>query len=393
MAVFMLGISLFLWLMSHDYEYSINLLKSMAPAGIETIPFFTTVFNEDIITSLLSHTTLFALTASVSFAILSFVNNKKSFLIMAVLLSSLHCADIYGFKLSEIKLKATPLNEELTKIIDFHNMPFAKRRDVSFENNNPRAELLKVLPIKAPGVLYSSTNAFTFKDEVGNQFRNDFWLLPFDNYLRAYWKQSIHDLSNKPLALFFGFRLEFPQGHPAAFKISGVTEDKIQFFSGADFIPSDDTIASLMTDNNYKGDMIFLSAPEKYQETNPVVSDNYLASNKRLHLPYQVLKFNANNLEVTTNNNSPQPVWLFYSDVWHPLWRATVNGKDTPVYKANLAYKAVQLEPGLNKVHFYFKSRLISFIYIIFGLNALCWLGMILYLNGKIIFNQRQLKD
>jgi len=80
----------------------------------------------------------------------------------------------------------------------------------------------------------------------------------------------------------------------------------------------------------------------------------------RLHLPYQVLKFDANHLEVATNNNASQAAWLFYSDVWHPLWRATVNGKNTPVFKANLAYKAVKIEPGPNKVHFYFKSRLMS---------------------------------
>ena len=397
MAILMLSVSLFLWMMSHDYEYCGNLLKSMAPAGIETLPFFTTVFNEDIIISLLNHTTLFALTASVSFAALLFFNNKKLLLFMAVLLLIVHCSDIYGFKFSEIRLKTTPLNIELSKIIDFHIWPYAVRRDVSFENNNPRAQLLNSLPIKEPGVLYSSTNAFTFKDELGNKFRNDFWLLPFDNYLRAYWKQSIHDLSDKPLALLFGFRLEFPQGHPAAFKISGVTEDKIQFFSGADFIASDDTIASLITDSSYKGDMIFLSASGKNKEISPVVSStlpkNYLVSNKRLHLPYQVLEFDANNLEVTTSNNSLKSAWLFYSDVWHPLWRATVNGKDTPVFKANLAYKAVKLEPGLNKVHFYFKSRFMSVIYFIFGLNALGWLGIILYLNGKIVFNKRQLKD
>ena len=85
--------------------------------------------------------------------------------------------------------------------------------------------------------------------------------------MRAYWGQFNHDLSTKPLALSFGFRLEFPQGHPAALKISGVTEDKIQFFSQANVISSDDTIASLITDSKYKGDIIFLSPLEKHQET------------------------------------------------------------------------------------------------------------------------------
>ena len=119
------------------------------------------------------------------------------------------------------------------------------------------------------------------------------------------------------------------------------------------------------------------------------LSENDLSSNKRLRLPYQVQRFDANNLEVTTDIDDLKSAWLLYSDVWHPLWRATVNGKQTPVYKANLAYKAVKLERGKNNVHFYFKSGLMSFLYFIFGLNALCWLGIIIYLTAKIALNKK----
>jgi hypothetical protein len=392
-SLLMLGISLLLWILSHNYEFCVYFLKNMAPAGTETLPFFTTIFNEDIIIPLLGRTTLFALIASILFAVISSVNQKKYFLFLAVLLSVLHLADIYGFKFSEIKLKTTPLNDELSKIIDFQPMPYAKRRDISFWDNNPRAELLKILPVQEPAVLYSTTNAFVFKDEISNQFRNDFWLLPFDNYMRAYWGQSSHDLSTKPIALSFGFRLEFPQGHPAALKISGVTEDKIQFFSQANVISSDDTIASLITNSNYKGDIIFLSPLEKPKETISVdssaLSGINLSSDRRLRLPYQIRRFDANNLEITTNIDGLESAWLLYSDVWHPLWRATVNGKEIPVYKANLAYKAVKLSKGFNKVHFYFKSRLISVLYFVFGLNALCWLIIIIFLTGNITFNNR----
>ncbi len=389
-SLFMLGISLFLWILSHNSELCVNLLKNMAPAGRETLPFFTTIFNENIFITLLGHTTLFALAAFILFAVISFVHQKKFLLLLAMLLSVAHCADIYGSKLSEIKLKTIPLSKKLSKIIDFHPTPFASRRDFSFWNNNPRAELLKILPIKEPGVSYSTNNAFVFKDEIGNQFRNDFWLLPFDAYLRAYWGQPINDFSVKPHALLFGFRLEFPQGHPAALKISGATEDKIQFFSEADIISSDETIASSITSNRYKGDIIFLSDPEKTKKIDSVTSadesEKYLASSKRLHLPYKIERFDANNLELTTDTGNLEAAWLLYSDIWHPLWRATVNGKEIPVYKANLAYKAIQLENGQNRVHFFFKSRLIAFLYFIFGLNALAWLIIIIYMTGKMIF-------
>ena len=289
---------------------------------------------------------------------------------------------------------ATPVNEGLYKIITFQTMPYAKRRDVSFMENNPRVELLKTLPIQYGAFFNWSTHSFLFKDELGNSLRTDHWLLPLDNYMRAYWGQSIHDLSVKPAGLFHYSRLEFPKQHPAALKISGVTEDKIQFFSGADFVSSEDMIVSNITNVSYKGDIIFLSPPEKNQNTGIAASsgfsDNYLASNKRLHLSYAVRQFDSNNLTVTADTGVTEPVWLFYSDVWHPLWRATVNGKEVPVYKANLAYKAIKLEKGFNTVHFYFKSGLISAIFLFFGVNSLCWFLIIIYLAGKIAFNVPQ---
>jgi hypothetical protein len=277
------------------------------------------------------------------------------------------------------------------KLTEFQTMPYAKKRDAFFLNNNPRAELLKVLPIQYGAFFNWSTHAFLFKDELGNPFRTDHWLLPLDNYMRAYLR-PIHDLSIDPhRSVYDGYKFEFPQVHPAILKISGVTEDKIQFFSQANVVSYGDTIASKITNANYKGDMIFLSPLEKNKKISSVnssnLSENDLSSNKRLHLSYEVKRFDSNNLEITTNTGDLESAWLLYSDVWHPFWRATVNGKETPVYKANLAYKAVKLEKGFNKIHFYFKSGLMSVLYLIFGLNALCWLVIIIYLTGKIAFN------
>lgn len=386
MSIFMLGLSFLLYVLAHNYDFYMNLLLSMVPA---THTMFKILFNEKIMTSLLSRTALFALTSAILFAVLSVINRKKCFIYLITFLLAIQCLDIYGFKFLEISLKATTLNDEMYKITDFQAMPYAKRRDISFWSNNPRAELLEILPLQYSAFTWS-THSFLFKDELGNQFRADHWLLPLDNYVRAYWGQSIHDLSIKPYGLFYYSRLEFPQGHPAALKISGVTEDKIQFFSQADVVSSDDIIASKITNANYKGDIIFLSLPEKNREVNFISSSNfskdYLSSSMRLPIPYQVQRFDSNHLEVTANIHDLESAWILYSDVWHPFWRATVNGKATPVYKANLAYKAIKLEHGLNKVHFYFNSKMMSVFHFVFGLNALIWLGIIIWLAGKISF-------
>jgi len=385
----MLAVSLYLWFLSHHYVHSVNLLSGIVPAKHT---FFRALLDESVLISMLDRTALFAIAAFILFAVISSIRHQKYFIPMVILLV-LHGSDLYTFKFSEIQFKAEPLSEELYKITNFQPAPYANRRDLSFGNNNSRAELLNILPIQYGSGFYWSTHSFLFKDELGNHFLTDLALLPLDAYMKAYWGQPIHDLTAAPRGLLYYSRLDFPQGHPAILKISGATEDKIQFFSEADFISSDDDIASIITDSAYKGDVIFLSAPGHERNIHsvnaPDLSEKDLASHKRLSLSYEVRRFNANNLEITTHIGNRKSAWLFYSDVWHPLWRATVNGKETPVYKANMAYKAIKMESGLNKVHFYFQSVLISVIYFLFSLNALCWLLIIIYLTGKIIFNHQ----
>ena len=377
---------------------NIDLAKALVSSMIpKYLPHFIYIYDHNFIVAQLHRTAIFSLTAAVLFIVLSFVNQKKYILFLGLIFIIMHGFDIYGFKLIEIKLNTVQLDEHTYKITDFTKLPYAKRRDLSFWANNPRSDLLKVLPaIINVRTINWTCNALLFKDQLGSFFRTDFWMSPLDDYMKAYWGQNIDNISNKPLGLISQlgnnyFRLEFPKRHPAALKISGATEDKIQFFSYAKFLDSEDIIASQITNPDYKGDIIFLSPLEKSKNFNKNevlsgLSTELLSADKRLHLPYRVELFDSNNIMITTDTNLTETTWLMYSDVWHPMWRATVNGKETPVYKANLAYKAVKLEKGHNEVHFYFKSRLVTLFHYVFGINALFWLIYIFYLAGKIAF-------
>lgn len=369
-------------------------VKNMVP---KFLPVFLPLFHDHLLSALLTRTAYVALAASILFMFLFYLHRKGRCLFIGVIfLLFLHGADLYMFKFLEINLMTVPLNDEMYNITAFQPFRYSQRRSLLFWDNNHRSELLKQLPVVADsGSFYSSVHAFAFKDQLGNPFRTDFWMLPLDQYMRAYWGQSIDDISVKPQGLFYRSeneypRLEFPGGHPAAFKISGVTEDKIQFFSQAYVTASEDKIASLITSPDYKGDIILLSPLQNKFTNSPAECRPFpeykLSTDNRLHLPYQVQRFDSNNLVVTTNIDKLDSVWLFYSDVWHPTWRATVNGKEAPVYKANLAYKAVKLEKGYNEVHFFFKSRFISFFHYFCGINSLFWLLMIFFLVGKIVF-------
>lgn len=385
-AIFMLGLSIFLWILVHNYEFSSYLLRSMVS---KTLPMFTILFNDDTMISMLNRTTLISLIAFILFASQSFIKQRKHNITFVVLLLIMHGADIYGFKLTDIKLKSTSLNNELYKMIQFQPMPYAQRRTAYFWDN-PRSKLLKDLPIQEPGAFCWSINAFLFLDELGSSLRTDHWMLPMDHYMKAYWGQKIDDASTTPVGKFEKY-LAFPQNHPAALKISGFSEDKIQFFSHVYFVSSDKTIASHITNPHYKGDTIFLTPTDKYKDSyrasDSTLSNSDLSSNRRFHYPYKIQRFDANNLQVTTHINDMGSAWLLFSDIWHPLWRATVNGKKTTVYKANLAYKAVKLEKGMNNVHFYFYSNIIFMFHIIFFLNALSWLILIVYMTVIIVFH------
>lgn len=70
--------------------------------------------------------------------------------------------------------------------------------------------------------------------------------------------------------------------------------------------------------------------------------------------------------------------WLVYIDNYHPGWRATVNGRETPVERANIAFKAVKLDQGKNEIRFVFAGNhntgLYEKFFFIFGIISSLYL-------------------
>jgi uncharacterized membrane protein YfhO len=44
-------------------------------------------------------------------------------------------------------------------------------------------------------------------------------------------------------------------------------------------------------------------------------------------------------------------------DAYDPGWRARVDGRDAPLLRANLAFRAVELPTGMHRVEFVFRPR------------------------------------
>jgi hypothetical protein len=51
------------------------------------------------------------------------------------------------------------------------------------------------------------------------------------------------------------------------------------------------------------------------------------------------------------------PAYLVLVDAWDPGWRAYVDGRETPVLRANVAFRAVALEAGNHRVEFVYRPR------------------------------------
>src|SRR5229473_3245246 len=60
------------------------------------------------------------------------------------------------------------------------------------------------------------------------------------------------------------------------------------------------------------------------------------------------------NTEIDIEADAPDGGFLVLNDVWHPWWRAEVDGRATDILKANVLFRAVQVGPGTHRVHFAF---------------------------------------
>ena len=69
--------------------------------------------------------------------------------------------------------------------------------------------------------------------------------------------------------------------------------------------------------------------------------------------------------------------WLVYADSFFPGWHAEVDGQSVPIWRANFAFKAVELAPGHHVVRFYFSDPTYNWV---FWGSGVVWTAAILLL-------------
>jgi hypothetical protein len=81
-----------------------------------------------------------------------------------------------------------------------------------------------------------------------------------------------------------------------------------------------------------------------------------------------VLNFHANAIELRATNPSNRRAWLIYADSYHPAWQAFVDGVRMKTYHADIAFKALPIEPGTHQIEFVFRRGILVNPWLYLGL-------------------------
>jgi hypothetical protein len=325
----------------------------------------------------------------------AFTGSRLRGVTMAVAISFV-AADVYYFKFNHLLTRSDVVPRPARTVLRPAPMTFPQRRDLEL-----RAALLTSGRLRATlsfnhvlrqslqgqaarGTQYWTSHAFLFTDEAGSSFRMDSWLRPLDQLMRMYWGAPIDDASTLPPGIDLG-DLSFPISGSGAGQVAGVTADKIRFFAAAYTVGSPGELVPLMTDPSHAGNLLFVLPINDGHDRRapPWTSQQALSSDDSRQLPYEVVRFTANSLAIRAANPNAAAGWMTYADVWHPSWKATVNGKPAPVYRANMAYKAIPIEAGENLIELRFGSRLFAMLTAIVSANAVCWLAGVVLLGAR----------
>jgi hypothetical protein len=190
-------------------------------------------------------------------------------------------AEIYLFKFEYLAMRSEVVPEALSFVTQPAPMQFPLRREVNLKSmavSRTNARLAATIDFSlmfgqrvqgraSRGAQYWTNNMFVFADEAGSTFQVDSWLRPYDQLIRTYWGWPIHDTSGFPKGVDLN-ELTFPLEHPAAARITGVTADKLRFFSRAYTVDSVDELPPLMTDPRNAGNILLvIQTPDEKRPT------------------------------------------------------------------------------------------------------------------------------
>jgi len=87
-----------------------------------------------------------------------------------------------------------------------------------------------------------------------------------------------------------------------------------------------------------------------------------------------LVSYNANKVVIECDANTG--AFLYVSDTYYPGWKAYIDGKETEIYRANLAFRAVEVPAGKHRVTFKYVpfSFYLGLVLTCIGIAACCYL-------------------
>jgi hypothetical protein len=309
--------------------------------------------------------------------------------------------DLCYFQLSHAHRRLTSLNPSQYQQLSFQSTLYPANRTIE-PNSTDRVNAFQNYMesfTKTSRSAYSTTESFLFQDIFSSPYLTDHWLRPLDLLMRAGHGFPSLDPSVKPPYMepkkFIG-----PNNNKKILMISGVSRDKLVLFETAYMACTEEDASRLIRHPDYDGNLLILNDPNaSVVEGECQTSEQILQSHSKIPsditpAPNQpavkVLSFSSNTLHLEVENSlgKPKANWLYYADTWHPLWKAQVNEKEVKVFQANLAYKAVRLEPGKNDIEFRFGSQQYNMAALTISLNWLFLLGIAVVYSGRSLFRR-----
>ncbi|MBF0485018.1 MAG: hypothetical protein HQL16_00735 [Candidatus Omnitrophica bacterium] len=295
--------------------------------------------------------------------------SKKRTEWLIVFLLCFHVLDLYGYKFSEVSRRSFVVSPSDQKFLKFEKPIFSYRRSEGLFITNDRAGFLKRFP-NSNGSPNTGYNTFAFADEIGSTFLINYLQKDFDLYLRAVNHQDFSDRVVFPKGLVPYKYLKFPE-NKAARKMSGLDEDKIQFYKNVSFFDNEKSLFQVMSDEKFHGDVPLILAKGNFSS----VPWN---GSEHIYPRYQVLRFDANTLELEVELSSP--AWVYIAENFSKNWGATVNGEKSRIYRANLAYQALPLTAGHNRIVFNFFNWQMVMQYYFWIAISYIWAFVLIYL-------------
>jgi uncharacterized membrane protein YfhO len=87
-----------------------------------------------------------------------------------------------------------------------------------------------------------------------------------------------------------------------------------------------------------------------------------------------LVSYHSNRIVLTSETDGDG--FLYLSDTYYPGWRAYVDGKETKIYRANLAFRAIEVPAGRHTVVFRYipVSFYLGLVLTLFGIALCVWL-------------------